>query len=549
MEGMTDNSTIPNGQILPITTRIGPCYLRGGLRMRVSKCVGLAILCLAWCGCTSPRQWMHNGFKVGPNYCPPSAPTAPQWIDGADPRVHNEPPQDAAWWQVFRDPVLDELVQTAYRQNLPLKEAGCRILIARAQRNIAAGNLFPQQQQAFADYSRTASSKTVVSSSPNMPQYFDLWDGGFNLAWELDFWGRLRRAVESADDQLQASVEDYDAVLVLLVADVARSYAQSRMLQSQVQLARTNVKLQQETFDLTTTRFKNGVVSDLDVQQATANLAQTEALIPPLEVSLRQTSNQLCILLGVPPEDLEEKLGAAPIPTAPAEVAVGIPADLLRRRPDVQRAERQLAAQSEQIGIATAQLYPQLSIVGTIGVESSQFGDLGKSDSFTGGVGPSMRWDVLNYGRNLNRIRAQDAHFCELVWNYRNKVLMANEEVENGLAAFLFSQEQVRAQAKSVAALRKSVDLALVQYREGKVDFNRVFLLERDLVQQEIQLAQAQANVVLGLIEVYRALGGGWQIRLGEEMPTSDLASSPIPQELETIPPPPPAEPAKSVEE
>jgi len=226
----------------------------------------------------------------------------------------------------------------------------------------------------------------------------------------------------------------------------------------------------------------------------------------------------LCVLLGIPIEDLQQKLGKGPIPTAPTEVAVGIPADLLRRRPDVRRSERRLAAQCEQIGIAAAQLYPQLSIVGQIGVGASQFANLDKSDSLFGGIGPSLRWDVMNYGRNLNRIQIQDAHFRELLWNYRNKVLVANQEVENGLATFLYSREEISSQARAVDASRKSVDLVLIQYRDGIVDFNRVFLLERDLVQQEIQLAQSQANMVLGLIEVYRALGGGWQTSFTEPM-------------------------------
>jgi len=513
--------------------------------MRGGSYASLLLLALLTCGCTSTREWMHNGFKVGPNYCPPNASTADDWIKTGDARIQSTDPNDSAWWQVFNDPVLTDLVQNAYHENLTLKEASCRIMVARAQRGIAVGNLFPQQQQAYADYSRNAVSKSLANQA-NAQQYYDLWDGGFNLSWELDFWGRLRRAVAAADDRLDASIEDYDAALVLLVADVARGYAQIRTYQSQLKLARKNVKLQQDTLDLTKIRFHDGVVTNLDVQQAEANLAETEALIPPLEISLRQSSNQLCILLGTPPEAIEAKLEAKPLPTAPSSVAVGIPADLLRRRPDLRRAERLLAAQGEQIGIATAQLYPQLAIVGSIGVESSRFSDLDRPESFTGGIGPSMRWDVLNYGRNLNAIRAQDAQFQGLVWNYRNKVLVANQEVENGLASFLYSQGQVKSQIRAVAALRKSVELALEQYRQGTTDFNRVFLLEGYLVTQELQLEQAKANVVLGLVEVYRALGGGWQIRTGEthEAPSTPSVPAanpepPLPAEEVFVPPKP----------
>lgn len=497
--------------------------------MGAANRVGLMLLGVLLCGCTSPREWICNGFKVGPDYCPPKVQTAPDWIDADDGRVASEPPDDGAWWRVFDDPVLDDLVWSAYRENPPLKEAGYRVLVARAQRAIAAGNLFPQQQQMYADFARNAASSTVTNQ-PVVERFFDTWDGGFNLAWELDFWGRLRRAITAADAQCDASIEDYDAVLVLLVADVARSYAEIRALQTQLSLARANVKLQEETLNLTEIRYKNGVVSNLDVQQAAANLAETESLIPPLKISLRHSCNQLCVLLGIPPEAIEQKLSPGPIPTAPASVCVGIPADLLRRRPDVRRAERELAAQSEQIGIAAAELYPQLSIVGSIGVASSQFTNLDDPRSFTGGVGPTLRWDILNYGRNLNRIRTQDAKFQELVWRYRNTVLVANQETENGLASFLYSQELVRSQARAVEALRKSVELSLIQYREGTVDFNRVFLLEGYLVQQELQLAQARANVVLGLIEVYRALGGGWQIRTADDSEPLELPVAPVPE-------------------
>ena len=352
----------------------------------------------------------------------------------------------------------------------------------------------------------------------------------------MDLWGRLRRAVEAADAELNVSIEDYDATLVLLVANVAETYVQVRTLQTQLDYAEANVVLQQKTYDLVKFQFDNGKVSDLDVQQAATNLAQTQALIPPLKIAIRQACNRLCTLLAMPPEDLTQKLGEGRIPKVPETVAIGVPADLLRRRPDVRRAERQLAAQSAQIGIATAQLYPQLSITGTIGLESSRWATLGESQSLAGNVGPSLRWDILNYGRNLNRIRVEDARFQELALAYQNAVLTANEEVEDGLVAFLRSHDQVEAQKRAVAASKKSVDLVLIQLAEGTADINRVYLLEKDLVQQENQLAQAEGNVVLGLVQVYRALGGGWQIRLpggaepGATAPTPPLPNEPGPQ-------------------
>jgi NodT family efflux transporter outer membrane factor (OMF) lipoprotein len=510
-------------------------------------------LILAATGCTSPREWARNGFKVGPNYRPPAAATAPQYIAVSDRRVYTRAPDDSRWWTVFNDRALNDLVLAAYRQNLPLREACFRIVQARAQRAITVGNLFPQQQQAFADYSRNAVSDTVANRQLLRDRFYDLWDGGFNLAWELDFWGRFRRAVESADAQFSASVDDYDAVLVLLVANVAQTYTQIRTTQEQLDFTRTNVILQRKTFELVKTQKVNGVATDFDVAQAETSLAQTEALIPPLEISLRVSLNQLCVLLGIPPEQLEQRLGPAPIPIAPKEVAVGIPADLLRRRPDVMRAERQLAAQSEQIGIATAQLYPQISIVGTIGLESSRLAQLPDSHSLFGAIGPSVRWDILNYGRNLNAIRLQDARFQELAAGYLNTVLVANQEVENGLVAFLRSQEQVEAQTRAARAAQRAVDLAIIQFKEGIINFNPVFVVEQTLVQQQNQLAQAQANVALGLIATYRALGGGWQFRrenggtaaVGPGVPQGTRPEKPVVPEGGPILPPDPVPPAK----
>lgn len=508
----------------------------------------LVLLVTSVLGCTGPAEYVENGFKVGPNYRRPMAPAAEQWIDADDPRVHSQPADDSQWWSVLQDPVLDSLVQTAYRQNLSLREAGYRVLASRARLGVAVGNLWPQQQQAYAEYTRNNISGTVANRQFTPQRFFDLWATGFNLSWELDFWGRYRRAIEEAGAILNASVEDYDAVLVTLIADVASSYVQMRTFQARIALAEANVKLQKATLDLVETQFKGGTTTRLDVEQARSNLAQTESSIPPLRSSMRQSANQICVLLGIPPEDLERALGAGAIPKPPVEAAIGIPADLLRRRPDVRRNERLLAAQSARIGIATTNLYPQIAIIGNLGVESSQIPDLFRSASFVGTIGPSVRWDVLNYGRNLNRIRQEDALFQELAARFQNSVLVANQEVENGLVTFLQSQAQVVYQAEAVDAASKSVDLVMVQLRLGKVDFNRVFVMQRDLVQQQDLLAQAQGNVVQGLIQIYRALGGGWQIRLADqdgENVSCHVRRRPMPAGPEELPPPRKVDPQK----
>jgi len=359
-------------------------------------------------------------------------------------------------------------------------------------------------------------------------RFFGLWNYGFNLAWELDFWGRFRRTIEYNTDSLDASVENYDAALVTLLGDVATNYAQYRTYEQRIAYARDNVSVQRQTLKIVQARFNAGTTTSLDLDQAQSTLAQTEALIPELEIMLRQFNNQLCILLGIPPEELQAKLGPGRIPSAPPEVAVGIPADLLRRRPDVRRAERQLAAQSAQIGVADAEFYPHISITGTFGYSAEFFKDLFRTSALNGNIGPSFTWNILNYGRILNNVRLQEATFQELAATYQNAVLTANQDVENGLVTFLKAQVRTRFQAESVDHAKKAVKTALVQYQAGIIDFTRVTQLETTLVQLEDTLALAQGEIGTGLIQVYRALGGGWQIRLND-CETTGLPS-PAPQ-------------------
>ena len=320
--------------------------------------------------------------------------------------------------------------------------------------------------------------------------------------------------MESDLATLDASVENYDDVLVTLLGDVATNYVVYRTTEQRIDYARENVALQRKTLQIAEGELKVGIVGELDVDQARSTLEQTEAGIPELEIMLRQAANQLCILLGIPPEDLTARLGSGSIPTAPPEVAVGIPADLLRRRPDVRRAERQAAAQSAQIGIAEAEFYPHISINGTIGFSAAHFNELFQERALTGNVGPAFTWNILNYGRVLNNVRLQDARFEELVATYQNTVLSANQDVENGLVTFLRAQQRTKLQAASVADAKKAVDIALAQYASGVIDLTRLTLLQQTLVVLQDTLAQAQGEIATGLIQVYRALGGGWQIRL-----------------------------------
>ncbi len=487
------------------------------IAVRISMAAVLAVLAGCLSGCASMHDWWHNGAKVGPKYGPPLAPVAQDWIDSSDIRLRTDSDEHQQWWMAFDDPVLQSLVTNAYNQNLTLRTAGFRVLEARAQRAIAGGELWPQSQDAFGEYRRTQTAVRV--GQPASGQSFSVWETGFNLAWELDFWGRFRRALEAADADLNASIENYDDVLVTLVADVGVTYVEVRTLQTRLDLARANVEAQKGAMRIAEARYTEGATTRLDVYQAKTNLAQTESVLPALEIALRQVNNRLCILCGTPPRELQYELGERPIPVPPLEVAVGIPVDLLWRRPDVRRAERELAAQSARIGVATSELYPHIAITGTIGLGANDFGDLFRPEAFTGSIGPSLRWNILNYGRLLNNIRAQDARFQQLATDYQDVILRANGEAEDAMVVFLKSQQKVETLVESVEAAENAVNLALLQYREGKTDFNRVFTLQISQTLEQDRLAQASGDVARGLIEIYRALGGGWQIRYQECQP------------------------------
>lgn len=504
-----------------------------------SKTLVYVLCCSILSGCcyvpgARCRDWVHNGFKVGPNYSPPPAPVASEWIDYNNPRVKSEEQQLCAWWSVFNDPTLNSLIQTAYQQNLTLREAGARILEARALLGIARGNLFPQEQFAFGEYSRIKLSQNAANAPPEL--WFSDWATGLSGSWELDFWGRYRRAIEAADAELDASVEDFDDVLVILVSDVASNYVQYRTFQQRLIYARANVDIQRRSSQLATDKFENGATTERDTHQARQILEETEALIPALEIGKRQTANRLCVLLGIPPTNLDAVLGAGSgIPVAPPEVVVGVPADLIRRRPDVRRAERQVAAQSARIGVAVSDLFPHLSVLGTIGVEAEQFGDLFKSGSMIGEISPGFRWDILNYGRLVNNVRVQDARFQQLAYAYQNQILDAGREVEDAIVLFLQSQERTRHLGASVNAASRTVDIVNEQYNQGLVDFTAVFVFQENLTDSQDAWAQSQGDIALGLIAVYRSLGGGWQIRLGGEMPVTEPLRFHNPEEM---PPP-----------
>jgi NodT family efflux transporter outer membrane factor (OMF) lipoprotein len=461
-----------------------------------------------------------GGCAVGPDFKKPEAPVNEAWRVQNDPRVMTQYAADSVWWKAFNDASLDRLVDLAYRQNLPLQIAGLRIVEARAQLGIATGRQYPQVQALSASASADGLTKQQAQIF-NVDRNYFAYQLGFDAIWELDFWGKYRRGVQAEAAGLLATVADYDSALVSLIAEVARTYATIRTFEVYIAQAQENARLEEEALRIAESRLHNGATSELDVTQATALWESTRASIPQLQISERQARNALSTLLGQPTGTVDAWLaGPQEIPKAPAKVAVSVPAELLRRRPDIRSAELYAAAQCARIGVAKADLYPSFSLFGSIGLSARSSGsfshNLFSADSVVYSVGPRMIWPIFSYGRIANSVRVEDARFQQSLVDYRNAVLKAAQEVEDALVGFLNEQEAVAFEQSAVTAAHKSAEIAIVQYREGAVDYQRVLDSQRFLLQQQNNLVQARSSVTLHAIALYKALGGGWELRQGQ---------------------------------
>jgi NodT family efflux transporter outer membrane factor (OMF) lipoprotein len=457
---------------------------------------------------------------VGPNFTPPQVTVGDKWRASGDPRLSAQTAADGIWWKALKDPALDRLIELAYRQNLSLQITGLRIVEARAQFAVATGRQFPQTQALFGSAEAVGLTEQV-SRYTGLNRNLLAYQVGFDAAWELDFWGKYRRGVESEAAALLASVADYDAALVSLTAEVARTYVAMRTAEVLIQLAEDNARVQEEALGIAKARFQAGATSELDPTQAATLLESTRASVPRLRIGLEQARNALSRLLGQPPGAVEALLaGPKEIPKPPEKVGVGVPGDILRRRPDIRSAELAAAAQCARIGIAKAELYPSFSIVGTIGLRALNSGsashNLFSKSSVFYSVGPSINWPFLNYGRLKNNVRVEDARFQQSLVGYRDAVLKAAQEVEDALAGFVNAQQAVVFEQNAVTSAQRSVQLAIVQYREGASDYQRVLDAQRSLLQEQNSLADSSSGVITNLIALYKALGGGWELRQGQ---------------------------------
>jgi NodT family efflux transporter outer membrane factor (OMF) lipoprotein len=445
-------------------------------------------------------------------------------LEAEDRRLNTTSANDQNWWKTFNDPVLNRLIDRAYAENLSIRVAGVRVLEARAQLGVVIGNIYPQNQQLTGSLSKVHLSERASQAA--FSKIFDYAQSqlGLTASWEIDFWGKFRRAIESADAEFQAAIANYNNALVSLTADVAHAYITIRTLEKRLSIARQNVDTQKESLNIAKIRYNGGTTSERDVEQARTVLANTQASIPTLEIALRQQQNALSVLLGKPPNRMNDLLsGTAQIPAPPVQVAVGIPAELLRRRPDVRLAEFQAAAQSASIGVTKAALYPAISITGTFGLLSSDVGSFALGDVFlwksrTANFGPALQWNIFNYGQITNQVRVQDARLQGLLISYQNTVLSAQREVEDNLVAFLRSQERAQSLGESTAAAQRSLNLATLQYRQGITDFTTVLTAQQALLTEQDNLANTLGDISNNLVGVYRALGGGWQIREGKDV-------------------------------
>ena len=500
-----------------LESRAGPAASASGGRhhLRPAAWIGLT---LALAGCTT----------VGPDFVQPKAPVLEQWQEADTAVVTRKPAEQIRWWEGFGDPVLGKLIEIAYRNNYNLKIAGLRVLEARAQLGVAVGYLYPQVQQANGSVNYTAASRNAANTAAGDLRFWE-YNVGVSVGWELDFWGKFRRSIEAADANLLASIAGYDNVLVLLVAQVADTYVAIRSAEAQLKVARENIAIQQRSVRITEARFRGGDVGELDVLQARTQLLGTQATIPPLETGLQQAKNALSTLLGQPPGSLAEIMGPQPgvIPAAPQAIAAGAPTDLLRRRPDVRQAELAAATQSAVVGVAEADLYPSFGLSGFLGVvaadgtNTTRTGNSGPGQLFNANSlaffgGPYFSWNILNYGRIRNNVRVKDAQLQQLLENYQSTVLNAVKEVEDGMVAFLHSREQERILAETEVSAQRSLTLANVGYREGLSDFQRVLDAQGALLRAQQQLVTARSTTVSSAVGIYRALGGGWEIRSGQ---------------------------------
>jgi NodT family efflux transporter outer membrane factor (OMF) lipoprotein len=463
------------------------------------------------------------GCTVGPNYKRPQVSVPNEWTVAPARGTSTKQPETDEWWSLFQDPEINSLIERAVGRNLDLKLALERVQEARAARGIARSGFFPTLD---ADVSatrlrggfnqgviRVVPSSNNANGSPSLISAFETneFQGSLSLSWELDVFGGIRRAVEAATADVVAAEDNRRDLLVILLGDVGRAYAQLRGFQRQLEIANKNIETQQDTLELTATRAKAGLATELDVSRAAAQVESTKAVVPTLLSGIDVSIHRLSVLLGEEPGALRSELQkASPIPAAGPSVEVGLPSDLLERRPDIARAEAELAAATARIGVAKADLFPRFFLTGTAGRQANQLHDLTLGLGNFYSVGPGVSLPLFTGGRIRSNIAVQTSRQRQALINYEALILNALEEVENALVSYSEEQERRDRLNQAVEQSQLAVDLAAEQYRAGLVDFLSVLEAQGELYANESQLVESQTSVTTDLIALYRALGGGW---------------------------------------
>ena len=462
------------------------------------SCLSALLLSLVLFGCA----------PVGPDYAPPAVFSPKTWhTDLKYGLTAKEPGPEtlASWWETLHDPTLTKLMEQAVAGNLDLKKARSRVRAARARRTISRSGLFP-----FVDAS-VSGTRNHLSEERYGGDDYDLYAAGFDATWELDIFGGIRRSVEAADADIQEKEADLRDVMISLLSEVALNYIDVRTFQANIVVIWSNLDAQEKTFQLTQSRYQAGLTNELAVQQATYNIENTRSKIPVLRIGLEGAMNRLAVLLGREPGALHEELKKPQvIPFTPREVAVGIPAETLRRRPDLRRAERGLAAQTARVGAATADLYPRFRLLGSIGLETLSLGNVFSASGLAYLIGPGISWPVFNAGAIRSNIQVQSELQEQALIEYEAAVLNALREVENALVSYDEEQNRRQALSASAKAAERAVELSESQYQAGLTDFTSVLDAQRSLLSFQEQLTQSDGAITANLVRLYKALGGGW---------------------------------------
>lgn len=479
----------------------------GQARGMLRKTLTITIFCLFLSAC-----------MVGPDYKEPPTNVANHWLQTSkSANVKETPVRDASWWQTFNDPTLTALIYQGYQNNLTVQIAGVRVLQTRAQLAQSVGQLYPQQQALFGNYTTQQIGGGELQKL--LPSNFQSVQLGVTATWELDFWGKYRRAIQSKDANFLSSFAAYDNALVSLTADVATSYIAIRTYQEAIKVTEQNIKLQKESLAIAEAQHRAGQTSLQDVEQAKTELEGTIATLPGILTNLQHQKDLLAVLLGTTPDKVDALLiKNHGIPKAPPTVAVGIPCETMAQRPDVFQARMDAIAESAMIGSIKANLFPALSLGGTFSFSSTNIGNASLGSLFNASnqsysFGPSFVWPILNYGQITNAVRTQDAVFEQSLLKYQNTVLQAQQEVQDNITRYIEAQKAEQSLREANRSATESTRIALVRYREGETDYTTVVDILRQQLQVQTNLVNATGEVSQSLVALYRALGGGWQIR------------------------------------